>query len=410
MRVSSESSNLCGSHFEGTSESASVSACRSWVTKSLSRSDVSRTVPDADGWRPPTPYYVQEQTTMPYTGVMGYKRTDKLSNGTTQVTQWKTSECLEAVGFGNRWVAPLPAVPSAVTFPSDLAGKANTKALGKLKDNNVNLAVALAESARTAGLVTEKLTKLRKAYVATRKGDLKGALRALEYTEAQFYGRWRRGSGHKAVARRWLELQYGWLPLMTDVYGVYSEFTKGQPIRVTTSGAASSSSRSSVTSNNGDIYKQSVLYEHQFGVYCRYDYTVDNEAVANYARDLGVTNPALVVWELVPFSFVVDWFASIGDWLSAMDADFGLAFRAGSVTSRYVRSTVGALGFRSRQTNTSTSTFQYTEACSAVNSVKTVTRTVITQPPSGSLYFKNPISWRHAASAASLLTTKMRFK
>lgn len=347
---------------------------------------------------------------MPYTGAMGYKRTYKLLDGTTYVTQWKTSECLEAVGFGNRWVSPLPAAPSAMTFPSDLAGKAATKALNKLKDNNVNLAVALAESARTAGLVTEKLIKIRKAYVATRKGDLKGALRALEYTEAQFYGRWRRGAGHKAVARRWLELQYGWLPLLNDVYGVYSEFTKGQPIRVTTSGAASSSSSSSVTINNGDIYQQNVLYEHQFGVYCRYDYTVDNEAVANYARDLGLTNPALVIWELVPFSFVVDWFASIGDWLSAMDADFGLTFRAGSITSRYVRSSNGALGFRSKQKSTPSSTFEYIEAGSAANAVKTVTRLVVTQPPSGSLYFKNPISWRHAASAASLLTTKMRFK
>jgi len=38
---------------------------------------------------------------------------------------------------------------------------------------------------------------------------------------------------------------------------------------------------------------------------------------------LGITNPLLIGWELVPFSFVVDWFLPVGNWLESVDAMLG---------------------------------------------------------------------------------------
>ena len=38
---------------------------------------------------------------------------------------------------------------------------------------------------------------------------------------------------------------------------------------------------------------------------------------ANTFSSLGLANPALVAWELVPFSFVIDWVLPIGSWLTA---------------------------------------------------------------------------------------------
>jgi len=37
-----------------------------------------------------------------------------------------------------------------------------------------------------------------------------------------------------------------------------------------------------------------------------------------------LTNPALVAWELVPFSFVADWFVPIGSWLTAIAPLIGI--------------------------------------------------------------------------------------
>jgi hypothetical protein len=34
---------------------------------------------------------------------------------------------------------------------------------------------------------------------------------------------------------------------------------------------------------------------------------------------LGVTKPLSIIWEAIPFSFVVDWFVRVGDWLSSLE-------------------------------------------------------------------------------------------
>jgi hypothetical protein len=40
---------------------------------------------------------------------------------------------------------------------------------------------------------------------------------------------------------------------------------------------------------------------------------------------MGLTNPAVVAWELVPFSFVVDWFVNVSEFLGQFDEFIGLA-------------------------------------------------------------------------------------
>lgn len=44
------------------------------------------------------------------------------------------------------------------------------------------------------------------------------------------------------------------------------------------------------------------------------------EEVPSLSQQLGLTNPAIVAWELLPFSFVLDWVLPIGDWLTARHA------------------------------------------------------------------------------------------
>lgn len=43
------------------------------------------------------------------------------------------------------------------------------------------------------------------------------------------------------------------------------------------------------------------------------------------ANRLGLTNPASVVWELIPFSFVVDWFVNVSDFLNQFSEFHGVA-------------------------------------------------------------------------------------
>jgi hypothetical protein len=49
-------------------------------------------------------------------------------------------------------------------------------------------------------------------------------------------------------------------------------------------------------------------------------------------RDYGLINIAENAWELIPFSFVVDWFVGVGDFLHNITALAGLTFENGSIT------------------------------------------------------------------------------
>jgi hypothetical protein len=44
-------------------------------------------------------------------------------------------------------------------------------------------------------------------------------------------------------------------------------------------------------------------------------------------QQMGLTNPLVVAWELIPFSFVADWFIQVGDYLTALTALQGLTVR-----------------------------------------------------------------------------------
>lgn len=47
------------------------------------------------------------------------------------------------------------------------------------------------------------------------------------------------------------------------------------------------------------------------------------------ASNLGLTNPAMVAWDLVPFSFVVDWFLPVGKFLNSFDSHYGFSLKHG---------------------------------------------------------------------------------
>ena len=52
---------------------------------------------------------------------------------------------------------------------------------------------------------------------------------------------------------------------------------------------------------------------------------------------LGIDNPLEVVWELIPLSFVADWFIPVGEFLRSLTATNGLVFHSGYKATRDVR-------------------------------------------------------------------------
>ena len=175
---------------------------------------------------------------------------------------------------------------------------------GDIKGHDFNAAVSMAETNKNVKMIGDAAVKLAKAYKAASHGDLVKAAQVLT------------GNGRtpdNKVAKNWLELQYGWLPLLKDareaatyiktrssVIKLGSHRTKKKLVEAATSGPSAS-----YKICESETRHQLILRSYMF---------------VNEFDGLGFTDPASVLWELMPYSFVIDWFLPIGNFLEAANA------------------------------------------------------------------------------------------
>lgn len=208
----------------------------------------------------------------------------------------------------------------------------------KVRSLEFNAPVAIAERRSTLALITDNAKRLAKAARMIRKGKPAKAAQALGHG----YRKQKDVGGFKGPADEWLQLQYGWGPLLSDIHGalVTADFAnvRNKPRRVlvgdstTVSGSYETNCGMELYSNlpwpssRWQIrYPYKVSVEREVRVKVCVDVKSDNKTLATVDQ-LGITNPALVAWELVPYSFVVDWFVPIGDWISATPPLWGVSY------------------------------------------------------------------------------------
>lgn len=125
----------------------------------------------------------------------------------------------------------------------------------------------------------------------------------------------------------WLEHRYGWLPLMYDIKGHIDAFERNdQQFWRKSYGNDTSTGRyqdsGSWTYGSGftsgftwsDTHNQ--VTKVRCGIY--YIDTLDYERRVASNLGLDLWSSSQIVWEVIPFSFVVDWFINVGNWLEAI--------------------------------------------------------------------------------------------
>lgn len=128
--------------------------------------------------------------------------------------------------------------------------------------------------------------------------------------------------------KTFLEFHFGWIPLATDIYNTVEtlfESPPGLPVRVRVS------TPWNVAPNHKVQYND--VQDAVFGVGISGLVTVNNPNLLLLNR-LGLLNPAALAWELVPYSFVIDWFANINTVISQFTDFAGLNTDLVSYTTR----------------------------------------------------------------------------
>ena len=139
----------------------------------------------------------------------------------------------------------------------------------------------------------------------------------------------------KRIPAKYLELCYGWTPLLSDVYGTAEHLAYrsalGYPLSLRVTGKAMGGKSWSQLVPGVEFTQ--ATWSGQTTESCQVSFTYD--VPSSFLREftsLGLTNPATIAWELVPYSFVLDWFLPIGSWLDLLDAGAFLEYREGSST------------------------------------------------------------------------------
>lgn len=234
----------------------------------------------------------------------------KWNSYTMERRRWTSAIAQANYGIGS-------ITPHSAASASALVGwNANDdlRLLAKLWENirghSLDLGINIAEGKKTYQGIVQNVRSIGSALVSVKHGHYGNALRYLGVA-----GRRRSFSTRRLnsldLSGRWLELQYAWKPLVHDSYEAakaLAAMTGPRSYRYT-----ASVGKKSATYDGSQV---PFAFKYLVTISVSKRLQVELYEDVSFARALGLTDPASIAWEVVPYSFVVDWFIPIGTYLS----------------------------------------------------------------------------------------------
>lgn len=261
-----------------------------------------------------------------------------------------------------------------------------TEARNRLREGKVQNGADLAQARQTANLLsTYSVGALSSVKKFMRREGLK-SLRGLSGSQLT-----------KGLANRYLEMIFGIMPLLTSISD-NAELLR-QMAEHDISWVIKAQKSKSVEFDSGWERDGSFLYRWVIGgkVKCGYRARITNPLLTSLDT-FGVLNPLSISWELMPMSFVLDWFIPVGNVLDSLSATLGLQFEDGYISTR----TEGTLSVR------------HVDGTDIISRGKMETshlffnREVLSSFPLPELYSKsNPFSSKRIVTALALLTQRI---
>ena len=262
-------------------------------------------------WRPPTNY---GRTACRWRYVSGVK-TERYHNG----VGWRT-RTTTGVDTGGIHIQDIEHPNGAIAFGWEDV-QTLVECMNRLNDSKVSLGEYLAESVKSAEMLAGAGQELLSALLLAKKGQW-GAI-------PKKFGWYR-----DRLSNYYLQYEYGWKPLCSDLHQLLENAQKG----------LSYPQLLHATKNQDNVL--SAKWTH-YGLQCEGTMNVKNNCTVYAevrrpdlvaAQAYRTINPAALTWNLIPYSFVVDWFMPIGNFLEHLSAKAGLGFVA--ATQSQVRTSI----------------------------------------------------------------------
>lgn len=208
---------------------------------------------------------------------------------------------------------------------SEASSRAISDLTSQITGTGFNAGVFIGTTHQTLGSILSLTRGVITSYRYMRKGNAYGAFKALvrgisgaSHPDPKLLRRSRKAGKKLAlsgpplntsdVSQIWLGLRYGWQPLLSDIYELVDYLktdVESQYVKYTGRGSSGQTvadfSSGTLTKSPGGFVRHNARRS-----------VVMTCAPSKYAK-LGLTDPASIAWELIPFSFVLDWFLPVGD-------------------------------------------------------------------------------------------------
>lgn len=225
----------------------------------------------------------------------------------------------------------------------ELVGSVSAKMLNNRGRGGQDMWENLAEAGKTCQLISENLFRIR-ALVLRRRADLakltRKSSRVDSIQEAASFGT-------KSAANEWLAMRYGIIPIIKSIQELLKNLNN-----VTGNMRETSRSSDQMFKNTDGLIVHSfasgsrTIREQAYDIVKVRVMSLDEyEASLGFNLGFGYKNLTTLAVELTKFSFVVDWFTNLGDYIGAMVPAFGFKQLGSCWTAERIRTlTISAAG------------------------------------------------------------------
>lgn len=218
--------------------------------------------------------------------------------------------------------APLSVLSPGLNF--DYQGRIAPRILSKFRVLDSELGIVIAELGETLKMLKIAVDRVRAGLKVFKRGRFTDIKKEYERLSGKSWDT-------PNLGNLWLEFRYGWTPFFHDVESLLRDFNKiGKKVAALSRVSAghqetvSVLNRVDLSPGYGFIVDLNVTMEarHRMGYF-----VLECDGFAKYtggSMELitdpkvfvsSIFNPASTGWDLIPYSFVVDWFVSIGEYL-----------------------------------------------------------------------------------------------